>query len=65
MAQKRVTLSKDGREISLALPQDIVEYKAAGWRESKAERPAPVAAPADRGAVKPAEPTASKGGATK
>lgn len=65
MAQKRVTLSKDGREISLALPQDIVEYKAAGWRENKAERPTQVAASADRGAVKPADPIVSKGGAAK
>ena len=32
-----VTLTKDGREITLSTPREIVQFKAAGWREGRAE----------------------------
>lgn len=36
MAEKKpVTLTKDGRDITVTVPQEVVEFKAAGWREKK------------------------------
>lgn len=32
-----VTLTKDGREVTLSTPREIVQFKAAGWREGTAE----------------------------
>jgi hypothetical protein len=43
-ASKSVTLTKGNREVTLTLPRDIVEYKAAGWREKPAKRAAAPAA---------------------
>ncbi|MGP4916244.1 hypothetical protein ACTXJ9_11135 [Brachybacterium tyrofermentans] len=40
MAEKKnesVTLVKDGRKVTTSLPREIVQYKAAGWREEVPE----------------------------
>lgn len=34
---KSVTLTKNGRKVTLTIPQDIVQYRAAGWREEEAK----------------------------
>ncbi|MGO2819427.1 MAG: hypothetical protein ACTIA5_01410 [Brachybacterium tyrofermentans] len=39
MAEKKnesVTLVKNGRKVTTSLPREIVQHKAAGWREEKA-----------------------------
>lgn len=83
MAQKdkSVTLAKNGRKVTLTIPQDIVQYRAAGWREEVAEVPVadspqdvterPAVAPkssedpAAGANPRPASAQAAKGGAQK
>lgn len=43
MAEKKnktVTLVKGTRKVTTSLPREIVQYKAAGWREEKASKSA-------------------------
>lgn len=45
MAEKKnkpVTLVKNGRKVTLSLPREIVQYRAAGWREEAAQKAAQV-----------------------
>ncbi len=67
MAEKKkpVTLVRGTRKITLSLPSEIVQFKAAGWAEEKpSARRAPVADSPQDVDEKPAEQTA-KGGAKK
>lgn len=55
MAEKKnesVTLVKDGRKVTTSLPREIVQYKAAGWREEVPE--------ADSSKPEPAKPEPAK-----
>lgn len=62
---KSVTLAKNGRKVTLTIPRDIVEYKAAGWREEgSTSRSVPVADSPEDVTAKDFD-SASKGGAKK
>lgn len=70
-----VTLVKDGRKVTTSLPREIVQYKAAGWREevpeadSSKDRPKSEPVKADDAKADDAKSTAagsdSKGGTKK
>lgn len=65
MAEKKhtpVTLVKGNRKITLSLPREIVQYKAAGWA---VEKPAPVADSPQDVDEQTKAPAAGKGGAKK
>lgn len=61
---KSVTLAKNGREVTLTIPRDIVEYRAAGWREKPAKQPS-TAAQDDPAADDGKKTDSAKGGSKK
>ncbi|MFE7605777.1 hypothetical protein ACFU1Q_11505 [Brachybacterium paraconglomeratum] len=69
MAEKKnkpVTLVRGNRTITLSLPREIVQYKAAGWaEESAAARRAPVADSPQDAAESTKAQAAGKDGAKK